>query len=428
MKTSSNRRGAILVLVAAALVAVFGVLVLVIDHGNIQYRKRMAQAAADAGARAGANEVYRNRPAGEIEPAVLRETSRNGFTHGVNATVTVVYPTTSVNSPGSNYVQVTVERALSNNFASILGITSSTIRARAVGGLGSANTSCLTITEPSADEALYVKSGFLTTVDCGIMVNSSGANAVYVFPNGEIDADYVAVVGGPTTQSTGIIGPYATGVPLPPTGPDPLSHLQMPEVGACNGTYGEYANFNGTALSPGVYCGGIGITHGGTVTFAPGMYILAGGGLYLKGATVIGNGVTFVNTNAPVANGGAANYGVPNAVSSEDNTAIEIETNTNLQFTAMTTGPLAGILIFADPAAGLPGVKYTNYLYSSSETALLGGIYAPNEGIEAKSHSLLTLNGPVVVRSLKITTGQERIVINGPASSGYLLKYPTIVE
>src|SRR5688500_12198161 len=165
MKTSSNRRGAILVLVAAALVAVVGLLVLVVDHGDIQYRKRMAQAAADAGARAGANELYRNRPAGDIEPAVLRETARNGFTHGVNATVTVVYPTTSVNSPGSNHVRVTVERAVSMNFASIFGLTSSTIRASAVAGMGTANTSCLTITEQTAAEALYVKSGFLTTVD-----------------------------------------------------------------------------------------------------------------------------------------------------------------------------------------------------------------------------------------------------------------------
>jgi len=427
---NSNRRGAILLLVAIALVAVVGLLVLVIDHGDIQHRKRMAQAAADAGARAGANEIFRNRPAGDIEPAVLKETSRNGFTNGVDATITVTYPTTSVNAPGSNFVRVEVQRTLSTNFASIFGITSSTIRAHAVGGVGSANTSCLTITEPSADDALYVKSGNLTTVDCGIMVNSTGADAVYVWPNGEIDAPYVAVVGGPTTQSTGIDGPYASGVPLPPGGADPLSSLQMPEVGACNGAYGAYSDFQGSTLSPGVYCGGIGINHGGTVTFQPGMYILAGGGLYLKSATIIGNGVTFVNTNAPVADGGAAMYGVPNAVSSEDNTAIEIEVNTVIQLSAMTTGSLAGVLFYADPTAGVAGTIYTNYLYSSSDGSLLGAVYLPNEVIEAKSHSLLTINGPVVVRSLRITTGMENIVIKGPGSGSdyYGLKQPTIVE
>jgi hypothetical protein len=374
--------------------------------------------------------VFRNRPAGEVEPAVLRETARNGFANGGDVTVTVTYPTTSAHAPGSNFVRVVVERNVPTAFASIFGISTTTVRGEAVGGVGSANTSCLTVTDPSAAEALYVKSGSLTTVDCGIMVNSTDANAVFVYPNGEIDASYVAVVGGPATKSTGIDGPYASGVPLPPEGADPLASLEMPEVGECNGAYGEYSDFQGSTLSPGVYCGGIGINHGGTVTFEPGLYILAGGGLYLKSATVIGNGVTFVNTNAPEANGGATNYGVPYSLVNENGVAINFETNTVVQLSAMTTGSLAGVLFYADPSAGLPGTIYTNYLYSSSEGLLLGSVYFPNEALAAKSNSLLTLNGEVVVRRLKITTGQQNIVINGPSagSSYYGLKQPTIVE
>jgi hypothetical protein len=96
----------------------------------------------------------------------------------------------------------------------------------------------------------------------------------------------------------------------------------------------------------------------------------------------------------------------------------------------MTTGSLAGVLFYADPAAGVPGTKYTNYLYSNSEGSLMGAVYLPNEGVQAKSSSLLTLNGAVVVRSLKITTGQEQIVIKGPSAGSeyYGLKQPTIVE
>jgi len=428
----SNRRGAILILVAVAIVAVVGLLVLVIDHGDIQQRKRMAQAAADAGARAGANEMFRNPSAPElITPAVLKETARNGFTNGVDATVTVdIPPTYSVNSPGPNHVRVQVERTASSYFASVFGFASLMVRAQAVAGVGSSNTACLTITEPVAADALYIKSGFLTAVDCGIFVNSTSPNAISIPSQGAITAPSVAVVGGPTSQPGGLVGPYASGVPLPPYGTDPMSNLTMPEVGPCNGAYGAYADFNGSSLSPGVYCGGIGINHGGTVTFAPGLYILAGGGLYLKSATIVGNGVTFVNTNAPVANGGAANYGVPNSVSSVDNTAIEIETNTVIQLSAMTTGPLAGVLFYADPAAGLPGVTYTNYLYSSSEASLMGSMYFPNEAVAAKSNSDVTINGAAVVRSIAITTGQETITIKGPSSGSnyYGLKYPTIVE
>lgn len=425
-----NRRGAILLLFAISLFAFMGLLVLVIDHGDIQRQKRMAQAAADAGARAGANEMFRNRPDTEIEPAAVRETARNGFTNGVDAIVTVISRTTSVNAPGSNFVKVIVQRSLPTNFASIFGITSSTIRAQAVAGLGSANTVCLTVTAETEPDALYVKSGSLTTVGCGIMVNSTDAGGVGVLQNGTVTASSVAVVGGPTTKSTGIVAPYASGAPLPPTGPDPLSFLTMPAVGACNGAYGAYEDFGGSTLSPGVYCGGIGINHGGTVTLQPGLYILAGGGLYLKSATVIGNGVTFVNTNAPAANGGAANFGVPAFRKTDPNTAINIEVNSDVRISAMTTGPLAGVLFYGDPAAGIPGTVYTNYLYSSSDVALMGSMYFPTERLQAKSHSDLTINGVVVVRELQINTGQENIVIKGPSAGGiyYPLKQPTIVE
>jgi len=425
-----NRRGAILLFVAVSLIAFMSLLVLVIDSGALQRQKRMAQAAADAGARAGANEIFRDRPASEVEPAVMRETARNGFAHGGDVTVTVTYPTTSLHAPGSNFVEVVVQRNAPTTFASLFGITAATVRARAVGGVGTSNAACLTITEPTGPDALSVKSGTLTTVGCGIFVNSTNANAVTIPAQGEIDAASLGVVGGPAIEPNGVTGPYAAGLPLPPYGPDPMAYLTMPEVGACNGAYGAYADFQGTTLDPGTYCGGIGINHGGTVTLNPGLYILAGGGLYLKSATVIGNGVTFVNTNAPEANGGAANFGVPDALSSEPNTAIEIEVNTVLQLSAMTTGSLAGVLFYGDPAAGVLGTTYTNYLYSSSETALMGSVYFPSQGIAAKSNSDLTINGAVVVKTLSITTGQENITIKGPSSgSGYYgLKQPTIVE
>jgi hypothetical protein len=426
-----GRRGAILPLVGVALTALMSLMVLVIDIGALQRQKRMAQAAADAGARAGANELYRQRPAAEIEPAVKRETARNGFTDGGEVTVTVTYPTTSVNAPGSNFVRVVVQRTVGTQLGSFFGVASATIRAEAVGGVGSSNAACLTITEPTEADALSVKSGTLTTVGCGIFVNSTSPNAVSIPAMGEIDAASLGVVGGPAEEPRGVTGPYSSGAPLPPYGADPMAYLTMPAVGACNDpTYGAYSDFQGTTLSPGVYCGGIGIDHGGTVTLEPGLYILAGGGLYLKSGTLIGNGVTFVNTNAPEANGGAANFGVPDALASEPNTAIEIEVNTVIQISAMTTGPLAGVLFYGDPAAGVPGTLYTNYLRSSSANSLMGSMYFPTQGIAAKSNSDLTINGAVVVRKLSITTGQEDITINGPSSgsSYYGLKMPTIVE
>ncbi len=96
----------------------------------------------------------------------------------------------------------------------------------------------------------------------------------------------------------------------------------------------------------------------------------------------------------------------------------------------MTTGSLAGILFYGDRTAGLAGNVYTNYLHSSSEGALMGSMYFPNQRLRAKSHSDLTINGAAVVRGLEIDTGNERIIIKGPAAGPlyYGLKQPTIVE
>src|SRR5205085_5640416 len=97
----AKRRGAILPFFAVCMIAMLALLMLVIDSGALQRRRRMAQAAADAGALAAANEIFRNRPATEIEPSAKRETARNGFTDGANSVVvTVAYPTTSANASG----------------------------------------------------------------------------------------------------------------------------------------------------------------------------------------------------------------------------------------------------------------------------------------------------------------------------------------
>src|SRR6266487_1359049 len=83
-----NRRGAILVIVALFMISFMGLLVLVVDVGSLQRQKRMAQTAADAGARAGADEIFRNRSADEVGTAVRTETERNGFKDGDGVTVT----------------------------------------------------------------------------------------------------------------------------------------------------------------------------------------------------------------------------------------------------------------------------------------------------------------------------------------------------
>jgi hypothetical protein len=385
---------------------------LALDGAAIQRQRRLTQKAADAAAAAAAIEIYRNRT-DSVTASALSESRRNGYTDGANGvTVTVTYPTTTGYFIGNLFVKVTVEKRMSTMFSAFIGRDSAVVRSSATGGLGPAN-ACLTLLDPTGT-TLSVKSGTLSTTNCGIAVNSSSATAVETPANGDINTQFITVNGGPSTAPAGVTGTYSSGAPRLP---DPLGYLTMPAVGTCTGAYGDYANFTGATLSPGTYCGGIGIDHA-TVTFSPGLYILAGGGLILKHATVTGNGVTFVNTNAPATNGGAANFA-----------PFDFDVNTVVNFSAMTTGSLAGVLFYQDPNAGVPGTDYTNFIGSSSAITYNGTVYFPTQTVASKSNSPITINGGLIAGKLVITTGQEILAINGAGAGGYFVpKKATIVE
>src|SRR5262249_61391054 len=71
-----------------------------------------------------------------------------------------------------------------------------------------------------------------------------------------------------------------------------------PPYSGCNYTSFK-APKNGPALSPGVYCNGLGITANANVTLSPGTYIIDRGSFSVAGgATVSGNGVTIVLTDS----------------------------------------------------------------------------------------------------------------------------------
>jgi uncharacterized membrane protein len=100
---SSKKTGAVLPMVAITMIAFMGALAIAIDGGSIQRQRRLAQNAADAGALAGAWEIYRNHNTDSAVFAnALQETARNGFTNGVDGVVvTVSRPTSPDHFTGS---------------------------------------------------------------------------------------------------------------------------------------------------------------------------------------------------------------------------------------------------------------------------------------------------------------------------------------
>jgi Flp pilus assembly protein TadG len=412
---SRERRGAILVLVAVSMVALMGVLVLALDTGALQQQRRMAQAAADAGALAGAVEALRGR--NDLRESSARsETARNGFTTNGNTAVVVTFPTSSSNSAGTNFVKVVVQQTLPTMFAGIFGMSSIPVSSTATAGYGLA-TSCVVALDPSASAALSMGSGSsLTATNCNVVVNSSASDAFTKSKNSPLILNgtaCVAVTGIPGLDPPDQPPCFSSGVP--PT-PDPLAYLPRPIAGACNGAYGLLDQKNDTTLTPGNFCGGIKISGGSsTVTLTPGMYFMSGGGLIVKSGTLQGSGVTIVNTDPPV--GSAGSFG-----------PIDFGSSGTVRLSAMTTGALAGILLYQDPLAAV-GLNVTNVVNSSASSVLTGSMYFPTQALElGGGGTALTIDGGIVAQTISVKSSICTVTGFGAGSQYFPLKQATIVE
>src|SRR5688572_33155921 len=109
----SYRRGAILPLVAMSIVGLMGLMALAVEAGSLHRERRTAQTAADAGAIAGAYEIFREQVRDSVDSAAYYETARNGFIDGVNGViVTPRIPTSGPHAGDTSFVQVLVPRTL----------------------------------------------------------------------------------------------------------------------------------------------------------------------------------------------------------------------------------------------------------------------------------------------------------------------------
>ena len=224
--------------------------------------------------------------------------------------------------------------------------------------------------DPSAANSFVANAGANVNANGEIVVNSGSSKAMVVFGNGKVNATAVDVSGGVSAPAGAINPPPVTGVS---PRPDPFASLAPPTYSGCNFT--NYTLIAGSAtLNPGVYCGGIAIL-GGKATFNTGLYVINGGGLTILAGSASGQGVTFYITS----NGHP--YGP---------VSIDID---EVNLSAPTSGPLAGVLFFQDRSIKsiLP-----NTLLENSSAQLTGLLYFPTTAVFYSGGSASS-PGPTVI-------------------------------
>jgi hypothetical protein len=388
---TAERRGAMLVFIAVAMVGLLGFLAMTLDVGAGSRQRRIAQTAADAGALGGAAEIYRLSDDATVVAAAQAEAVRNGF--AVSEITVNRTPTTGSHVGDSKFVEVIINKSIPTIFGSLFSVSSLAVSARAVAGVGSHSLTCLYSLEPTGSKALEVDNGGELTTNCGVSINSTNSNAVDVNNSGQL---------GTGEGTIGISGGWTGNkppTPTPSTGiapvPNPLASISMPStVPACT-TTGLVTVTKDTTLTSGVFCGGIYIGNK-TATFTAGTYIIRGGGFEVHGGRMLGTGITIINSIDPT-----AVYAFK---------PITFGNGCQTTISAPTTGTYAGVLMFADPA-GPADIVNTYACASDTPPELTGTLYFPTQKFVFNgSNSGTQLLGTIIAKKVEI--GGKVTIVN----------------
>lgn len=427
---ASNEAGQVLVILTLAIIVLLGSLALAADVGYWRYMRRNMQKAADAGAIGGAFE--RLYDVGNVDFAAKRDTSKNGFTHDENGViVTVNNPPLSgphKDLPDSDhYVEVIIEQDQPTFFAKVFGIGSQKVLARAVAYGGLKNNQlqaegCIYTLDPESDVSFQVQGENTQVIaeDCNIYVSSGSDNCAFqAAGNSTVTAEAITVVGEPCVEGSGtFVDPTpisdntsAVTNPIPnltasaslPSFPPPCDYTDT-------NIQENHTFASGTALNPGVYCGGIRISSSGlTVNFNPGLYILYNGGfrVHAGGALLEGYHLTFYNT-------GDTDYG--SIVINANAGTILKSTNTLAGDSLSTASPqeVDRVLFWQDPN----NTKEATF-NGNSETLMEGAFLFPEADIKfTGGNSTDTGYAVIVAQNVKFAGSADFHISNDTIGSG----------
>src|SRR5262249_8979841 len=226
----------------------------------------------------------------------------------------------------------------------------------------------LLLLDPTGSQSLMVtENGAVTVTGAhGAVVVDSNApsNAAFVTGNGVRTGGDFDVTGGVSTAGHGVV---PSPVDHEAATPDPLRLARPVPSGP---TFGAVHASGGTlTLSPGTYVGGIAVSGHGSVTLAPGVYYLEGGGLSVTGGSVSGTGVVIIN--------------VPGGPGDR----ISVSGQGGVNLTAPRSGPVQGVAVSQDRASGNP-VSFAG----QASVTITGVVYAPEAPVNIGGQAIVTIN------------------------------------
>ena len=413
-----------------------------IDYTSAISGKRNLQTIADSAALGGAQATrLGNSTTSSVSQTVANILASNA--RGLNIS--------SSTSVGANMSSVTVSltQDVPTRFGGIVGVPSvrlaATATAKISGGaplcaasLATSDPPLLSIPKPALDTKgqlalaalaldvlllpnpgiLMIKGAKLTAPNCIVSTNLAKPYSISVYDSSKLSAGTIQSGGG-YKGTVGVNFSATPGTDMPAAA-DPLANLPAPTVpSGCTYT-GMIVAGGAPALSPGVYCGGLHITGGASVTLLPGIYIIKNGSLIVDmGSTVTGTGVGFYLTATPP-------FGwltFPN---------IYLGSDTHISISAPTSGAMAGVLFFEDrslPAGALHSIL------SNDARNLLGtfylsrgflGVAATSPVADKSAYTIIVANAILLYGGPELILNTNYSATNVPVPAGVGAKNGTI--
>ena len=365
-----DRRGATVVFLALSLSSVAGTVGLGTEVASWYTAKRSMQGAADAASAAAATALAAGEPSSTFSANAKSVAAAHNFVDGSNGTtVTVNYPPKTGGYQSSPAVEVIITQTEKPLLSALFLPDGPVLTARAVAmaDTSKAGQGCVVALDPNDDTTLTTSgSTALNFPGCSLYLNSTSPTALVMTGGATINAAIAyfvgpVSVGGLTTTN----GTYTGVDPLI----DPYLSAAVPAYSGC-GTHnyklagGKSDTVNAGASGIYVFCGGVTLNGGTSLTLGPGTFIIDQGQLSISGASKLTatSGTTIILTTSNRAQSCATS---------------KIDGGSVVSITAPTSGPLSGVAIYQDRAC--TNTSASNSLSGGAAQNIVGAIYFPGE-------------------------------------------------
>ncbi|HUF57615.1 MAG TPA: pilus assembly protein TadG-related protein [Thermohalobaculum sp.] len=357
---AANDRGAAAIVLAVALPVMIGGMALGTEVGSWFMGQRELQQAADLAAHAAGVKLREGADEATMRDAALDVASASGFDGGTDTLTLLNPPDTGAFAGDADSVAVRLLRDQPRYFTRIYSSEPVDLNARAVVAVQGGATACLLALSTSASGAVTISGSTEVTFEgCDVASNSSASDSFLMSGGGSmLSTGCVNTVGGAQTTA-GLTMTDCTSVNAnAPPAADPYADVAEPEL---TGTCQPSGSVKDKTLTPtenhpsGVpamrFCSGLDVR--GSVTFDPGLYLIEGGSFTINSnALVVGSGVTFYLG---------------------DGVEMKFNGSAQFSFSAPTSGPFSGLLIFGSRSATTAQHTVTG----NAASTLDGAIYTP---------------------------------------------------